>query len=188
VRIIAGKYRGHRLTSAKGRCLRPTAGRVREAIFSILGNDLTGLWVLDLFAGAGAMGLEALSRGATFVVLVDKHPTALQLIARNVAVCGNPQNVKVLGLDLSRGNRGLQGLTRRSWRFDIVFLDPPYRNGLSDTCLTLLGGGELLNPRATVVSEHAVDENLAPVYGCLRLSKTRRYGSTAVSLFRWENE
>jgi 16S rRNA (guanine966-N2)-methyltransferase len=161
--------------------MRPTAARVREAIFSILGNDLGGLWVLDLFAGTGAMGLEALSRGAAFVVLVEQHPAALQLIERNLAACGSPRNVAVHRLDLSRG---LGGLGKRGWRFDLVFLDPPYGEGLTDRCLALLGSGELLNSEATVVSEHAGREDLGPAYGCLQLCETRRYGSTAVSLFQ----
>ena len=185
MRIIAGKYRGRRLTSFRGQRLRPTADRVREAIFSILGNDLSGTRVLDLFAGTGAMGLEALSRGAAFVVLVEQHPAALRLIARNVAALGDPEQITVRKLDLSRG---LRGLAHQGWQFDLVFLDPPYHLGLTESCLRDLGGGSLLAPRATVVSEQAVDENPAPAYGCLQLQDTRRYGSTAVSFYHREQE
>ena len=160
--------------------MRPTAERVREAIFSIIGFDLTGLWVLDLFAGTGAMGLEALSRGAAFVVMVDQHPGAVKLIDQNLAACGNPQNVKLFRLDL---RRGLKGLTRLGYHFDLVFLDPPYGLGLNQRCLEQLGKGTLLNATATVVSEHATEENLTSTYGCLQRQEIRRYGSTAVSFY-----
>jgi 16S rRNA (guanine966-N2)-methyltransferase len=158
---------------------------VREAIFSILGNDLSGTRVLDLFAGTGAMGLEALSRGAAFVVLVEQHPAALRLIAKNVAALGDPEQVTVRKLDLSRGLRGLAG---QGWEFDLVFLDPPYHVGLSEICLKDLGSGTLLAPRAVVVSEQAADENAASAYGCLELQDTRRYGSTAVGFYGREQE
>ena len=156
---------------------------MREAIFSILGNDLSGTLVLDLFAGTGAMGLEALSRGAAFVVLVDQHPAALRLMARNLTALGNPEQVTVKKLDLTRGLRGLE---HQRWQFDLVFLDPPYRLGLTEACLLDLGTGTLLNPRAVVVGEHAEDEDLAPKYGCLQLQDKRRYGSTAVSFYHRE--
>jgi 16S rRNA (guanine(966)-N(2))-methyltransferase RsmD len=158
---------------------------VREAIFSIVGGDLSGLWVLDLFAGSGAMGLEALSRGADFVVLVEYHPSALRLIARNLASCGDPETVKICKQDL---RRGLQGLARRGSRFDLVFLDPPYGQGFTQRCLEQLGSGSLLKTGATVVSEHGAYEDLASTYGCLQLLSTRNYGSTAVSSYRWEEE
>ncbi len=181
MRIIAGKYRGLRLATPKGKRMRPTADRVREAIFNSIGTDLKELWVLDLFAGTGAMGIEALSRGAGFVVMVDQHPASLRLIGRNLAACGSPQHAKFYRLDL---RRGLKGLVRQGYRFDLVFLDPPYRRGLCQRCLEQLGNGTLLNPTATVVSEHAVEENLTPTYGCLQRQKMRRYGSTAVSFYQ----
>jgi 16S rRNA (guanine(966)-N(2))-methyltransferase RsmD len=153
---------------------------VREAIFNILGYDLCELWVLDLFAGTGAMGLEALSRGAGFVVMVDQHPAAIRLIGRNLAACGNPENARVYKLDL---RRGLKKLTNQDYSFDLVFLDPPYGRGLTQLCLEQLGTGMLLNEAATVVSEHAVDENLTSIYGCLHRLTMRVYGTTVVSFF-----
>jgi 16S rRNA (guanine(966)-N(2))-methyltransferase RsmD len=154
---------------------------VREAVFSIIDADLGDLWVLDLFAGTGAMGLESLSRGAGFVVMVDQHPAALRLIGRNLAACGSPQNAKFYRLDL---RRGLKVLLRQGYRFDLVFLDPPYGRGLGQRCLELLGNGTLLNPTATVVTEHAVEEDFASTYGCLQRQNIRRYGSTAVSFYQ----
>ena len=180
LRIIAGEYKGLRLVTPKGKGLRPTADRVREAIFNILGYDLSELWVLDLFAGTGAMGLEALSRGAGFVVMVDQHPAAIRLIGRNLAACGNPEHASVYKLDL---RRGLRGLTDQNYSFDLVFLDPPYGRGLTQRCLEQLGTGKLLNAVATVVSEHATDEKLASTYGCLHRQTMRVYGTTGVSFY-----
>jgi len=180
LRIIAGKYKGLRLATPKGKRVRPTAERVREAIFNILGYDLSELWVLDLFAGTGAMGLEALSRGAISVVMVDQHPAAIRLIGRNLAACGNPENARVYKLDL---RRGLKGLSNQAYSFDLVFLDPPYGRGLTQRCLEQLGTGKLLNAAATVVSEHAIDENLTSTYGCLHRQTMRVYGTTGVSFY-----
>ncbi|UCG22322.1 MAG: 16S rRNA (guanine(966)-N(2))-methyltransferase RsmD [Deltaproteobacteria bacterium] len=180
MRIIAGKYKGLRLATPKGKRLRPTAERVREAIFNILGYDLSELSVLDLFAGTGAMGLEALSRGAISVVIVDQHPAAIRLIGRNLAACGNPENARVYKLDL---RRGLKSLINKNYSFDLVFLDPPYGRGLTQRCLEQLGTGKLLNPAATVVSEHAIDENLTSTYGCLHRETMRVYGTTGVSFY-----
>ena len=185
MRIIAGKYRGLRLSSPKGRRVRPTGERVREAIFSIIGVDLSGLWVLDLFAGTAAMGLEALSRGASFVVLVDQHPAAAKLISKNLAACGNPETVNVFRLDLRRGLKAFAG---RGWSFDLVFLDPPYGRGLSQSCLTQLGSGGLLRSPATVICEHSIGESLSSSYGSLQRQMTRHYGNTAVSFYGLENE
>ncbi|MEJ2365674.1 MAG: 16S rRNA (guanine(966)-N(2))-methyltransferase RsmD [Deltaproteobacteria bacterium] len=180
LRIIAGDYKGLRLATPKGKSMRPTADRVREAIFNILGYDLSELWVLDLFAGTGAMGLEALSRGAGFVVMVDQHPAAIRLIGRNLAACGNPEHARICKVDL---RRGLEGLTKEDYSFDLVFLDPPYGQGLTQRCLEQLGTGKLLNTAATVVSEHAIDEEPISTYGCLHRQTMRGYGTTGVSFY-----
>jgi 16S rRNA (guanine(966)-N(2))-methyltransferase RsmD len=126
------------------------------------------------------MGLEALSRGAGFVVMVDQHPAAIRLIGRNLAACDNPEHARVYKLDLRRGPKGL---TNQDYSFDLVFLDPPYGRGLTQRCLEQLGTGKLLKAAATVVSEHAIDENLTSTYGCLRRQTMRVYGTTGVSFY-----
>ncbi|MBW1981841.1 MAG: 16S rRNA (guanine(966)-N(2))-methyltransferase RsmD [Deltaproteobacteria bacterium] len=181
MRIIAGKYRGRRLTAGRGRKLRPTAARVREAIFSIIGPDLSYRRVLDLFAGSGAMGLEALSRGAASVIFVDYPTASLRVLRKNLAVCGNPANGSIVRYDLSKG---LRGLVRRGWLFDLIFLDPPYGSGLTQKCLAELGKGELLSRRALVVSEHALGEQLESTYGCLQQHTVKRYGQASVSIYQ----
>jgi len=131
------------------------------------------------------MGLEALSRGAALVVLVDQHSAALRLIARNAAALGASEQVTVKKLDLVRG---LRGLAREGWEFDLIFVDPPYHLGLGEVCLQDLGRGTLLAPQALVVSEQAVDEQISRAYGCLQLQDMRRYGSTAVGFYRREQK
>jgi 16S rRNA (guanine966-N2)-methyltransferase len=114
------------------------------------------------------------------VVMVDQHPAAIRLIGRNLTACDNPENARVYKLDL---RRGLKGLTNQDYSFDLVFLDPPYGRGLTQRCLEQLGTGKLLKEAATVVSEHAIDENLTSTYGCLRRQTMRVYGTTGVSFY-----
>ncbi|MFH0810434.1 MAG: 16S rRNA (guanine(966)-N(2))-methyltransferase RsmD [Pseudomonadota bacterium] len=190
MRIIAGVARGRRLATPKGqKDIRPTPDRVREAVFSILGEDVVGARVLDLFAGTGAMGLEALSRGAAWVTFVDHGREALALINRNAALCGF-QSLAVVRADPTRD---LARLKRRGFAplkeerlYDLVFLDPPYGQGLVAKTLTELAGAALLAPMATVVAEHGpADEKIPPPQTAGPLSRTdsRRYGDVRVTFF-----
>jgi 16S rRNA (guanine966-N2)-methyltransferase len=124
VRIIAGRWKGHRIKTLKGRSVRPTTDRVREAWMSALGGDLRGLTVVDLFSGSGALGLEALSRGAERVVLVERARSALRVLKANVAVLDAADGVTVVDDDVFRYLRGLS-----EDRFDIALADPPYGTG-----------------------------------------------------------
>jgi 16S rRNA (guanine(966)-N(2))-methyltransferase RsmD len=124
MRIISGEARGRRLRAPRGAATRPTADRVREALFNILGSA-AGLCVLDLFAGTGALALEALSRGAAHAVLVDYAEAAARVIQANLAPLGYQDRARVLRLDVARALRLLE---RQGARFDLVFVDPPYRD------------------------------------------------------------
>src|SRR3990170_4138560 len=121
MRIIAGSLKGRRLAAVKGK-IRPTSDKVREAIFSILGPAVVEARVLDLFAGTGALGLEALSRGAETAVFVEEHPASLAVLRRNVESLGLSDRVEVLPLPV---NAGLKKLAARRAAFDLTFLDPP---------------------------------------------------------------
>ena len=123
--------------------------------------------------------IGAIEPGETATVTFECN--AMKLMGRNLAACGNPQQARAYKLDL---RRGLKGLSNRGYHFDLVFLDPPYGRGLSQRCLEQLGTGKLLNPAATVVCEHAIDENLTSTYGCLQHQTRRNYGTTAVSFYR----
>jgi len=180
MRIIAGVHRGLVLASAgkgAGR-LRPTASRVRESLFNILtggsfGNPLVGAHVLDLFAGTGALGIEALSRGATHATFIDNARKAQCLIGKNVDLCGRRADAKILRCDATRlpANPGTT--------CDLVFLDPPYRKGLGERALASALAEGWIADAALIVWEEAVPIT-APTE-CAILDR-RKYGDTSISV------
>ena len=179
MRIISGEARGRHLRAPRGAATRPTADRVREALFNILG-DATGLAVLDLFAGTGALALEALSRGAAQAVLVDSAEGAVRVIQENAATLGYQDRARVLRLDVLRALRLLE---KQGARFDLVFVDPPYQGTAAAATLAALGGGSLLAPGALVVVEHDNRNRPGEQHGALCLTQRRKYGQTEVSFY-----
>ena len=183
MRIIGGKHRGRRLTAPPGRDLRPTADRIREALFNILahgsGGDpfhLLGARVLDAFAGTGAIGLEALSRGADHASFIDTDPTACR---KNIEQLGETANTTVLRRDCLSPPNAAQPC-------GLVFMDPPYRSGLAGPALTALDGAGWIDEDAVCVIELAAKESLdlPPNYG---IFDERRYGTTGILLARRRN-
>jgi len=156
--------------------IRPTADRLRETIFNIIGPRLPAIRALDLFAGTGAMGIEALSRGAAHVVFIDCNPGALDLIHKNLAKVRASEKATVISWDISRDLQCLCGQKA----FDIVFIDPPYRQGLIRQ--TLLNMKSTSVDFETVVVEHATNESLGDLPPGFRLNDQRRYGKTLVSI------
>jgi 16S rRNA (guanine966-N2)-methyltransferase len=184
VRIIAGSFRGHSLKAPGGRGTRPTADRVREALFSILG-DVDGLVVLDLFAGSGALGLEALSRGAADATFVEEARPALQALRENVAALELADRATVLAGEVATALRRLAGQGRR---FGLVFLDPPYaRAGAPETLADLVALG-LLVPGAWVVVEHASRDAAPDAPPQLERRFERVYGDTTLTFHRLASE
>lgn len=181
MRIISGSARGKRLATFAGQAIRPTSDRVREAIFSILFSRLgafEGKTVLDLFAGTGAMALEALSRGAARAVLVDQDPQAARLIAYNLKSCGLEERATLVRGDVLRV---LPRLTEG--RFDLIFLDPPYRRGLAAEAIGAIAAQGLLAPDGILCAESESREEIPDSAGNLVREERRPYGSTAVHLF-----
>jgi|UniRef100_A0A7C3SJU5 16S rRNA (guanine(966)-N(2))-methyltransferase RsmD len=179
MRIIAGVFKGRRLAAVKGR-MRPTSDKVREAIFNILGAGVLGAKVLDLFAGTGALGLEALSRGAQSAVFVEEHPAALAVLRQNIHRLGLADRTEVLPMPV---RAGLKKLASQKASFDLVFLDPPYGSGLAAATLRELAVLPLLSPAARVVAEHSRREVLPDrLYGLERV-ELRRYGDTQVAFY-----
>jgi 16S rRNA (guanine966-N2)-methyltransferase len=179
MRIVAGKFRGKHLDSPADGSIRPTADRVREAVFNILagrlGPGLDGRRVLDLFAGTGAMGLEALSRGAAPVVFVDSGAEARGLIRDHIEAFGAGGVAKHLRRDATAlGPAGTMGPV------DLVFLDPPYGQGLGERALVSLRDGGWLQPETILVLEEAAEATLALPPG-FALDDRRTYGATAVA-------
>jgi 16S rRNA (guanine966-N2)-methyltransferase len=172
VRVIAGRYGGRRLQAPPGSATRPTSDRVREALFSILGARVAGARVLDLFAGSGALGLEALSRGAAAVTFVESAPAALRALRANVTALG--AEAEIARADALKWLRSASGRARQ---YDLVFLDPPYRQAeaLGAVLSELLPA--VLGPGALVVAE---SDRRAPLELTIPTIDERRYGDTLI--------
>ena len=164
----------------KGVTIRPTADRVKESVFNIIGGEVVGAAVLDLFAGAGSLGLEALSRGAASALFVDDDVKSLAALKRNIRTLELEDRTRIMRMDAARG----PGRIRGAGPFGIVFLDPPYGRGLAVGALDMLGREGLVDTDGLVVVEHATRDEL-PVKGEMWvLNRERRYGQTMVSFFR----
>lgn len=181
MRIIAGEFRGRRLAAVKGR-IRPTSDQVREAMFNILGPAVKNAVVLDLFAGTGALALEALSRGAREAVLVEEQGAALEVLRRNVETLEVRDRARVLPLPVTAA---LKKLAAQKVKFDLIFLDPPYGRGLAAVTLATLANLELLHPGGQVVAEASRLETLPEQVGSLTLRLSRTYGDTRVAFYEW---
>ena len=164
----------------KGQQIRPTSDMVREAIFDILIVGWEGKEVLDLFAGTGGLGIEALSRGARRVIFVENHPQALLVLEKNIKALNLIGNCEVVRL---RVEEGMRFIKRRLWKFDVVFLDPPYGKGLADSTLRLIAESNILKKNGVVIVEHHYKETLSDCYRRLQMGDQRRYGRTMVSFF-----
>ena len=180
MRIIAGEMRGRTLYAPAGMDTRPTQDKVRESIFNILRFDVPDARVLDLFAGSGALALEAVSRGAQSAVAVDFSRAAIECIRRNVQAARAEDRVRILPMDY---RRAIDQLASRGERFDLVFLDPPYRMVNTGEMAAQLYEKGLLDPECLVVIEHARD--VAPVLPPpFEAADERTYGQTKVLFAR----
>ena len=177
MRIIAGTARGRRIESPAGWSTRPTLDRVRESLFNILAPRIVDAAFLDLFAGTGANGLEALSRGAARAVLVDNDPAALSVIRRNIALCGFTETAQCMRLDLPSGLNLIGG------PFDLVFADPPYAFAQAEALLRGLDTHHLAAPGACVIYESARKTPPPDILGRWTLFRRAEYGEVALSFY-----
>ena len=180
MRVIAGCHRGRRLQTVAGRDVRPTADRVKEAMFSMIDSRFTlvGARVLDLYAGSGALGIEAASRGAAEVVFVDSSAAAVRVLRDNLAACR--MEARVLTLPAARA---VEQLEREERRFDGVLIDPPYASEEARRILAGLGRSPLLGPGAWLVVEAEVGWEPDPGTDRIGLISARRYGKTLVAVY-----
>ena len=177
MRITGGARRGIRLATFRHRRIRPTTDRVREAVFNVLGQSLEGKTILDLFAGTGAMAVEALSRGAERAVCVDKSAEAIAIIRKNLTICDYLDKAELWRRDATVAVREL---SERAERFDIIFIDAPYREpALLDRCLEAIARSGLLNGGGIVVCESS-KHHQPHIPECLKTIKQRRYGDTVI--------
>lgn len=178
MRIISGASKGRKLVTPKSQSLRPTSDRVKESIFNILGGEVEGKFVLDLFAGTGNLGIEALSRGAKKAVFVEKGRQALRLIRRNVIQIGLEGRVEIIPRDASRAIGILK------WRgeiFDLIMMDPPYEKGLIKRTLTKLNSHPIYHVNSILIIEHDRREPLPSIPEGWNLIRERRMGDTVIS-------
>jgi 16S rRNA (guanine966-N2)-methyltransferase len=180
LKIIGGEKRGFPLVFPRGSLLRPTSSRVREALFDILAAEVEGTRFLDLYAGSGAVGIEALSRGAAEAVFAEENPRNCMAIRGNLESCGLARSGTILKGKLPGCLSRLEG----HFPFEIVFVDPPYGGDIAQNVLAHLGSGRLLGPAGCVVVEHRKTLSLASHTGVLHLRKTARYGDTSLSFYR----
>jgi 16S rRNA (guanine966-N2)-methyltransferase len=182
MRIVGGQFRGRTLATPKSLAVRPTADRLREAVFNILihayGEPVAGARVLDLFAGTGALGLEALSRGAAFALFIDDVAEARALLRENVEALGLGGMSRIFRRDATK-----LGAAHPVEPFSLVFLDPPYRQGLAEKALTSAQAGGWLTPDALIVVEEAAAAGFKAPAG-FEESERRRYDDTEVVFLR----
>jgi len=182
LRIIGGEKKGKKLLSVKGMKTRPTADRMREALFNILSAEIAGSTVLDLYAGTGALGIEALSRGASFAVFVDKDGDALSVIEKNLRSCGFEDRSKTFRRDILINLKWPRTVSKP---FDLVFMDPPYEKDCIYPSLVNLKQSSVLKKDSIIIVEHSPREP-APIdlFG-FEIFDQRRYGRTLFSFFHF---
>ena len=178
MRIITGEYRGRRLESPIGYDVRPTTDKVKEAIFNLLMNDIWDAVVVDLFAGTGNLGLEALSRGAKRCYFCDNSRESLNLIKVNIAKCTAQDKSVVLAGDYSKA------LGRIKEQVQVFLIDPPYKDGLYEKCLNQIDELDLLDEEGIIITEHGVHDPVPQQAGNLIKVKEKKYGKIMVSIYR----
>lgn len=182
LRVIGGSLKGRKLLSIKGTITRPTSDRLREAIFNILSSRVQDSVVLDLFSGTGALGIEALSRGAGFAVFIDKDKASQAVIAKNIRACAVENKTRIIRWDITRNLNCIRSLR---CGFRLVFMDPPYRKNMIAPTLTNLHQSGSLSPGGCIVIEHAVSESLPKNLEQLKIDSQRKYGKTLVSFLSY---
>jgi 16S rRNA (guanine(966)-N(2))-methyltransferase RsmD len=185
MRIIQGSHRGRKLQSKEVEDLRPMRAQVRAALFNILNARsarVSGSRFLDLFAGTGSVGIEALSRGAAWAVFVDQSREAVRLIEANLEALKLSERAVIYHEDAMKA---LAQLDAAQQRFDLVFIGPPYGQGLANRALAALAETHILNDDALVITEIFKKETLPEAFGGLKRSDLRRYGDNVLVFYRW---
>ena len=178
IRIIGGELKGRKLATVRGLKTRPTADRVRESIFNILGNCVRGARVLDLYAGTGAMGIEALSRGAESVLFADDNKAALATLEENIKTCSLENRTKSIKWNIFKNLNIIRSYTPA---FNLVFLDPPYNKNMIQSTLLNLDMSRCLENGSRLALEHSPQEPIPASLPGFKISDQRRYGKTLVS-------
>jgi 16S rRNA (guanine(966)-N(2))-methyltransferase RsmD len=181
MRVTGGHAKGITIRTPKGSHVRPTSDKVREALFDTLGVDVADTRVLDLFSGSGALGIEALSRGAEHVTFVEHDPIALRAIAENLARVGLAEKSEIVRLDF---RSALRKLGRRERKFHLILADPPYQRNLLENMADAIAQHSITLRETIIVIEHFKKTEPPPAIAGIPLVETRTYGQTALSYFR----
>ena len=182
MRVITGSARGRRLKELEGMETRPTTDRVKEGLFSALQFEIEGRRVLDLFAGTGQLGIEALSRGAERCVFVDRRADAVKLIRENLELTGLSGRARVVAGD------SMEYLASQREKFDLILLDPPYAAGLLEPALEHIAQFDILRPHGIIAAEAPAEKALPPLAEPYRLCRTYRYGRIGLTVYRRAGE
>jgi 16S rRNA (guanine(966)-N(2))-methyltransferase RsmD len=185
MRVISGSARGRHLKAVPGIGTRPTTDKVKEALFSMIGPFFEGGNVLDLFAGTGGLGIEALSRGMEHAVFIDLEPKSIATIHNNLQVTKFSDQAEVYKND---AKRALKVLSKRAMKFQLVFLDPPYRLKHGDELMEQMAELELLTHDATIVLEHDAGYTYPEHFGNFRMWRKAEYGEAAISIYSYDSQ
>ena len=182
MRIITGKARGLQLTVPKNYDVRPTADRVKESLFNIIGSKIIGATVLDLFAGTGNLGLESWSRGAKAITFIDESKESLRLVKSNITKCRAEADCAIIK---SSAPHVAERLAQQGQRFDFAFCDPPYNKGLVQQIIAVLSKTSFLKDGGYLVVERSAHDELQALPTGCELVRSQRYGETIIDFILW---
>ena len=185
MRVIAGEFRGRRLDRIEGMDIRPTSDKVKEALFSILGDTIIDSVFLDLFGGTGGIGIEALSRGAKHVVFIDANIKSIKVLKGNLDNLNIKDNAEVFHTDYTTA---IGKLYKFKKQFDIIFIDPPYRAGMAQNALEAIDKNPILTQTGLIVVEHDSGEDMPQSIGRLNKYRIKKYGNTTLAFYSASNQ
>ena len=185
MRITGGELNGRILGTVNGWNVRPTSSKVRQAVFNIIGNDLSGFRVIDFFAGSGIMGIEALSRGAEWALFIDNSNKSLDLIKKNLSICGFGNKGFIIKGDITEGIPEHKKISNKS--IDFVFIDPPYKKDIIPGVLESVVKNEIMADDSYIVTESMKHDTLPDKVGDFFSVKTKLYGETKIDIYSREN-
>ncbi|MFW6130926.1 MAG: 16S rRNA (guanine(966)-N(2))-methyltransferase RsmD [Atribacterota bacterium] len=183
MKIVAGMYKGFRLNTFKGREIRPTPSKVREAVFDMLGSSVIESDFLDLFAGTGAIGIEAFSRGAKKVTFVEINQRAIGLIKENLLKIYHDDFSNIIKNDF---HKALERLSEQQRKYDIIFLDPPYKKNYLLKALLDIDQSRIFKKKSIIMLQHHTDEKVQGDFDKLEFMKGKKYGKSAITVFRYQ--
>ncbi|EMA6341290.1 16S rRNA (guanine(966)-N(2))-methyltransferase RsmD [Bacillus cytotoxicus] len=183
MRVVSGKCKGHPLKAVPGSTTRPTTDKVKESIFNIIGPYFEGGSALDLFGGSGGLGIEALSRGMDKVIFVDRDHKAVKIIHQNLESCRVHNQAEVYRND---AERAVKALVKREVSFDLILLDPPYKDQKIVSLISIIDQHGLLNEDGLIMAEHGNEVILPETIGELVKVRAEKYGITAISIYKYE--